>query len=253
MEGKVNNFLAIIMVFLIFPIYTFAYGGGGGGLGFGARDSILILVNQDYSQKFSLKNGTKYDLKINVDDGNVTVNFGSVRVELKKGDNFVDLNSNGFANINFNLVKSKGIRADIRIINVKGSVAIAEEVPSVVETPIPKEKEVKREREEEGLRCGNLASLKERVSCRIDLEEEEPEQELQLQYLPEECRVLSGSVRGLCIVRYKSVQICWKFPIGDERISCVKREIKLGDIQEEKEKCNAKTGQEKALCIKNKK
>jgi len=253
-----KSFLVIIfLIFFLSSLYAFAYGGGGGGsssgLGFGSRDSVFILVSQDYSEKFSLKNGTKYELKINVDNDTVNVNFGDISIELEKGDNFVDLNDNGFADINFNLVKVSGIRADVRIINSKDTVVLTKEVPNaIVEKSIPEEKkELKKEIEdqEKDLKCVNLVSVKERVSCRLDLEEEELEQELKLQYLPEECRALSGSIRGLCIARYKSVQTCWKFPIGDERISCVKREIKLGDLQEEKERCNVKTGQEKALCI----
>lgn len=81
------------------------------------------------------------------------------------------------------------------------------------------------------------------------MEEEEQDEELELYYMPEECRVLTGSSRGLCIARYKSVQTCWKFPTGDERVSCAKRSIRLGKIQEEKEICNSLAGDKKSSCI----
>jgi len=158
------NFLVIIVISLFLTIYVFAAGGGGGsssGLGFGARDSVFILVNQDYSAKFSLKNGTKYNLTIGVDENNVSVTFGKIVLELKLNDNFVDLNNNGFADINFNLVKVKGIRADVRIINAKEQVALS--VPKIInEKPLPKEEEVDDEKKEikggsgeEELKCGN--------------------------------------------------------------------------------------------------
>ena len=83
------------------------------------------------------------------------------------------------------------------------------------------------------------------------MEEDELEDELELYYLPEECRVLTGNSKGICIARYKSVQTCWKFPIGDERTSCAKRSLKLETLQEEKETCNALTGQNKSNCVRN--
>jgi len=259
MKRGIINFLVIIVIFLVYPLYAIAAGGGGGssGLGFGARDSVFILVSQDYSAKFSLKNGTKYDLTIDVDESNVSVTFGNIVLELILDDNFVDLNNNGFADINFNLVKFKGKRADVRIINAKEQVALS--VPKIInEKPLPKEEkevddekiEMKEDSEEEEFMCGNLGTLGERVSCRLELEEDEQEEELELYYLPEECRALSGSDRGICIARYKSVQTCWKFPIGAERVSCAKRALKLETIQEEKETCDKLTGQEKSICVK---
>ena len=254
------------LLFLVLPIAYAAGGGGGGGggggsssgLGFGSRDSVLILVSQDYSEKFSLKNGTKYDLKVNVEDNNVSVTFGSIKFELEVGDNYIDLNNNNLADINFNLISISGKRADIRIINVKESVAVVSKESETITEHLPEEqaREQKEPKEKEtGLKCGNLPTLRERVSCRLDLEEEEQEEELKLYYLPEECRILNGSDRGLCIASYKSVQTCWKFPAGNERISCVKRVIKLESLQEQKEICNSKIGYEKNQCkeeLKNK-
>ena len=243
-----------MVILLVLPAYILAAGGGGGGssssgLGFGSRDSVYILVNQDYSEKFSLKNSTKYELKISVVNGTVDVNFGSVSIKLAEGGNFVDLNNNNLADINFNLISTKGKVANIRIIDAKDTVGIAKAKEDVIEEkPAKKDKEAVTEDGE--LKCGNLSALKERVSCRLDLEKEEQEEELELYYLPEECRSLSGSQRGLCIARYKSVQTCWKFPVGNERISCVKRAIKLENLQQQKEICNVKTGNEKTQCKK---
>jgi len=244
-----NRFFPIIVIFLIMPLYSFAAGGGGGGIsnsgfGFGSRDAIFILVNSDYSERFSLKNGTKYQLKIRVENDTANVNFGSLSLDLIKDDNYVDLNDNGLADINFFLVKVKGVRADIRIINVKEQIVVDAEKQVIKEEP-----EEETEDQEKSLNCGNLPSIKDRVSCRLDLEEEDQEEELELYYLPEECRVLTGSERGICIARYKSVQTCWKFPLGDERISCVKRSMRLGTIQEEKDACNVLTGQDRSICV----
>lgn len=250
------NILLVFAISIVLSSYVFAAGGGGGGssssgLGFSNRDSVLILINNDYSQKFSLKNGTKYDLKINVENNKATVNFGNVVIELKNGDNFVDLNSNGFADIDFNLVSLDKNRANIRILNSKELVTLTGEDKNTIKektaAEVEKEDAANDERE---LKCSNLGTLKQRVSCRLDLEKEEQEKELELYYLPEECRELNGSSRGLCIASYKSVQTCWKFPAGNERISCVKRAIKLENLQEQKEICNSKTVNEKAQCKK---
>jgi len=254
MKRGINKFIAAALIFILFSLYTFAAGGGGGGgsssgLGFtGSRDSIFILVNQDYSAKFSLKNSTKYELKVNVEDGNATLNFGSYYFELKDGNNFADLNENGLADINFKLESIKGSRADIRIINAKEQIFVEKEENATVDAG-KKDAEEAEEEKIDGIKCANLKTIKERVSCRLELEEEEQEEELQLYYLPEECAALSGASRGICIARYKSVQTCWKFPVGAERVSCVKRAIRLEAIQEEKEKCNKLIGEKKSVCV----
>lgn len=244
-------FLVILfLIFLLSSLYTFAYGGGGSGglvsgLGFGSRDSVYILVIKEYSEKFSLKNATKYNLKITVEDNKTNVSFGYITIGLVEGDNYVDLDDDEFANINFKLEQIKEKSANVRIIRVKDKIRIINKKPIFI-IDRPKSEE---EGGEEELKCGNLPSLRERISCRLDIKEEEQEEDLELYYLPEECGVLSGRQRGLCIARYKSVQTCWKFPVGDARISCVKRTTDLGFIQKEKETCNALTGQERSDCV----
>lgn len=146
---------------------------------------MFILVNEDFSKKFSLKNSTKYELKIKVSDNNANVTFGTIEVLLEKGDNFVDLNNNNFADINFNLVKINGKRADVRIINVKNQVKLSLPI-TVTEKVLPLEEDIEKdeteliEHDEDELKCGNLETLKERVTCRIGLEEEEQEEELEI-------------------------------------------------------------------------
>ncbi|MBI2208675.1 hypothetical protein HYU50_04220 [Candidatus Woesearchaeota archaeon] len=253
--GIIRKIVLWMVILLVLPAHILAAGGGGGGssssgLGFGSRDSVYILVNQDYSEKFSLKNSTKYELKIDVVNETINVNFGDISIKLAEGDNFVDLNNNSLADINFNLISTKGKVANIRIIDAKELVSIAgNSEADANKTEEKNDKETKKDEEPEGLECSNLTTLKERVACRIGMEKEEQEKELKLYYLPEECRALAGNEKGICIARYKSVQTCWKFPIGDERVSCVKRFMNLGTIQEEKEVCNKLTGEEKSVCV----
>jgi len=247
------NGLVIAIIFLIFSLNVFAAGGGGGGsspgLGFsGARESVFILVSQDYSVKFSLKNRTKYDLKFNVEEGNATVNFGNYFLKLKEGDNYMDLNDNGFADVNFNLVKVKGRRADIRIIDAKDQVPVAKEEVVIVDE-IETEPEEIEEDEQDEIKCLELKTVKGRVSCRLDLDKEEQKEELELYYLPEECGAVYFTPRKQCIERYNSVQECWQFPIGNARISCVKRVMNLGTLLEEKKACGELTGKEKSVCV----
>ena len=256
MKRGVNKFIAAAFVFILLSLYVFAAGGGGGGgsnsgLGFtSSRESIFILVNQDYSAKFSLKNNTKYALEVNVDNSNVTVKFGSYYLELREGDNFADLNGNGLVDINFKLESIKGSRADIRIIDAKEQVSVEKKESVITDTNKNEAKETEEEKIG-GIKCANLKKIKERVSCRLEQEKEEQEEELQLYYLPEECAALSGASMGICIGRYKSVQTCWKFPVGAERVSCVKRAIRLDTIQEEKEKCNALKRENKSVCVRD--
>mgnify|MGYP001570619132 FL=1 len=84
--------------------------------------------------------------------------------------------------------------------------------------------------------CSDLPSIIDRVKCRLSLSPEERENELRVVYLPEECRALEGAQRSKCIALYDSLQKCWAFE-GEARIDCVKDEIKLGDVAEEKESC----------------
>ena len=45
------------------------------------------------------------------------------------------------------------------------------------------------------------------------------------------------------------MQQCWLFPRGGERISCVKRQLNLGVIPEEKQRCQALAPGERGSCV----
>ncbi len=84
--------------------------------------------------------------------------------------------------------------------------------------------------------CGNLSTLEERVRCRIGLDEETLERELQVQYLPEECRALregAEDVKGVetCVTRYQKLRPCWAKPIGAERLACVRGVLGIPDLR----------------------
>ena len=251
MKRGINNFIAAIFIFILFSLYAFAAGGGGGGgsssgPGFSsARDSVFIVVNADYSSSFYLKNNTKYDLRISTKNGNATLNFGSYFIDLEQGDNLVDLNDNSLVDINFRLERIKGSMADIRVIDIQDRIP-AKPKPVVVKTEKINEEDAEREK----IRCSGLETMKERVSCRLGLDKERQERELELYYLPEECRAVYFTPREQCIARYKSVQTCWQFPAGSERVLCVKRVMKLGTLQEETEKCKSLEGDDKSACVK---
>jgi hypothetical protein len=261
MKRNVKNLTILGVVFVFLSMYVFAAGGGGGGssssgLGFSnARESIFILVNGDYSSKFSLKNGTKYDLEVDIEESKVDLKFSSLSLNPEEGDNFVDLNNDGFADINFKIESAQGRRADLRIIDVKDKVPVTTK-ETAVENDNEYENAVEEEEDEHyEIYCSELDTVRERISCRLDLEEEDQEEELEVYFLPEECRAVYFTPREECLERYESVQGCWQFPVGNERILCVKKVMNLGTIQEEKEKCSRLGGVQKLVCedeLKNK-
>ncbi len=73
------------------------------------------------------------------------------------------------------------------------------------------------------LQCGNKTDLRERVACRLNLTPLAMARELDIQYLPEECRAMADSYeQTTCIERYRSYQPCWGFTGTAERVSCAK-------------------------------
>jgi predicted DNA-binding protein YlxM (UPF0122 family) len=64
--------------------------------------------------------------------------------------------------------------------------------------------------------------MRERIACRIKLK-----QENELNYLPEECRVLTGLERAKCINNYKNTIICFNKESDAERVNCARRAIGL--------------------------
>jgi hypothetical protein len=84
------------------------------------------------------------------------------------------------------------------------------------------------------LKCGGYLDIGDRVRCRVSLREED--EDVYENFYPEECKAWEDN-KPKCLEFYRSVQQCWKFPNGDERISCVKKQVGLGDIKQEKEAC----------------
>ncbi len=88
--------------------------------------------------------------------------------------------------------------------------------------------------DESRFKCSNLPTMKERIACRINLKHEN-----ELNYLPEECRVLSGSERAICINNYKSTNQCFQQTTDSSRLNCARRALGLqvADIQKNRDSC----------------
>ncbi|MBI5392431.1 hypothetical protein HZA96_01055 [Candidatus Woesearchaeota archaeon] len=100
------------------------------------------------------------------------------------------------------------------------------------------------------LKCNQFSKMQDRVACRLELTEEEQVEQLQLQYLPEECRPLANfDEKEECVNTYAKLQKCWKYPVGDARINCVKEEIGIKSISAAKQTCVAKEGAYKGQCM----
>ncbi|MBI2664167.1 hypothetical protein HYX10_02390 [Candidatus Woesearchaeota archaeon] len=78
--------------------------------------------------------------------------------------------------------------------------------------------------EADSLKCSTLATINERVSCRINLE-----QENELYYLPEECRALDGGSREKCKAFYSSVQVCWNRENRHDPVGCARNKLGLSE------------------------
>lgn len=100
------------------------------------------------------------------------------------------------------------------------------------------------------LQCGNKPTLYDRVFCRLNLTPAGMARELELQYLPEECRSLSDvAARDQCIATYQSYKPCWKLPVGAERTNCAKQALGLekDTLAVQLERCIT-NGKTKAAC-----
>ena len=106
--------------------------------------------------------------------------------------------------------------------------------------------EQKREVVGNELKCGGYMAIDDRVKCRLSLREgQEDEYE---NFYPEECKARPNDWKK-CLETYKAVQSCWRFPSGNARISCVQKQLRLGDIKEEKKKCQQMPPTEKGKCV----
>ena len=100
------------------------------------------------------------------------------------------------------------------------------------------------------LQCGNLPTLRERVKCRINLTPQGMARELQIQYLPEECRALPKNLQQRCINLYKSYLPCWERPQGEPRALCARIILGMtGDIPATRRACADKPPQEREACL----
>ena len=122
-----------------------------------------------------------------------------------------------------------------------------------VTDPVPKEAETCEYVSKllSSLKCQNLGTSRERVACRLGLSEKEQEYELQIQYLPEECRVISEvAERESCVKRYGSLRPCWTKPYS-QRAGCVRSVLGMKDVKGEVEACDKKSAGEKPFCMKS--
>ena len=125
--------------------------------------------------------------------------------------------------------------------------SISNDCPGVV-TPQPKEEQVCN-----GLKCAQLPTLLERVSCRLNLSKEDIETENRILYLPEYCRAEADQKeREECLALYISFQPCWKIawlpPNGAEREQCARNVLKLPAASEAKNFCLKKKRPLRAAC-----
>ena len=88
------------------------------------------------------------------------------------------------------------------------------------------------------LKCTNLGTVRKRVECRLGLSEAELNRELQINYLPEECRTITDAdTKDACIKLYADSQPCWKMPQGNNRMMCLQSLLHVSDIAVQKQAC----------------
>ncbi|MDO8554493.1 MAG: hypothetical protein Q7S22_06810 [Candidatus Micrarchaeota archaeon] len=103
------------------------------------------------------------------------------------------------------------------------------------------------------LPCSDKSTMKERISCQINLPEETIKS---VGYMPEQCNALattfSTSKLDSCISDYKLYQSCLYFTDDVQRDSCIRPKLHLGTSTSiDVSQCNAKPGAYKALCLQN--
>ncbi|MBI5728844.1 MAG: hypothetical protein HY983_01175 [Candidatus Magasanikbacteria bacterium] len=121
-----------------------------------------------------------------------------------------------------------------------GSVFVETPAPVVAPAPAPAPTPT--------LRC-DQETMKERIQCRLGLNEEEEEQELAIQYLPEECRTLMSGEQETCIDRYKALRSCWEKPVGVGRSACAAAALGIKkNLATDLKQCLKQTGVERKVC-----
>lgn len=87
------------------------------------------------------------------------------------------------------------------------------------------------------LKCHNLGTIKERVACRLGLTDADLRNELEIAYLPEECRALNNDAdKEDCVMIYSKSQQCWTLPIK-KRSNCLKQIFDIKDLKNERVSC----------------
>lgn len=93
--------------------------------------------------------------------------------------------------------------------------------------------------------------MRERVRCRLKLTPAGLTRELQIEFLPEECReVPAGASRQDCIRYYRNYQPCWSKPVGDTRFACARDVLQIGPtVRAIAQACREKTGDDRVACV----
>src|SRR3990167_10886245 len=101
-----------------------------------------------------------------------------------------------------------------------------------------------------GLTCGQLSTLAERVSCRLNLSDDKLAQEFQILYFPEYCKSEGKQEeKNECIQLYQSFGQCWALPFGQERRDCGRKASGIADLEADKDDCLFRTGEDRQACI----
>jgi hypothetical protein len=82
-------------------------------------------------------------------------------------------------------------------------------------------------------RCSYLqcetGELIDRVECRLRLEPEGRDRELEIRYYPEVCRPFEGHTQEECIEYYADYEPCWDLESASERVACARKILWLPD------------------------
>jgi hypothetical protein len=98
------------------------------------------------------------------------------------------------------------------------------------------------------LRCTNQETMRERIACRLRLSDEDLAKELEISYLPEECRgIMDGREKDDCVKLYAQSRPCWRLEMGDLRNGCLREILNLTDINTHRENCRSMPGCAKEL------
>ncbi len=207
---RINSF-AIFCSLLLIGLVSFASygGGGGGGTPSVSKDNADLFLtgacsNQPVSVSVSVNGAPLKGAFVEI----TKLNRGSSPSSLTSGST----DSSGV--FTFTPVQPSDYDAVVTAnsINSVGKIFTVNDCTQkpVIETP----------NNESGInfQCADLSSMKERIACRINLPEEQAQNNLL--FLPEECRVLNGIDRDNCIATYTVIQKCRHLTTDKDRDAC---------------------------------